>query len=229
MQHPNLSIITKERDSRAVISIQTFLSRWHKEGIQSHTLSHWCTIQPPGFISWCGGTGGAEDGLRDCAEKESSGLYRGKVFSDGGTIVWWMSLKLASFYFPRWKTTQTRSAGCWRRFPALQTPRMVSAPSRSSWTTSSTPAVAFCATRRFSGRVTSAQEGPAPPRWEVGEASMESVDANQFKICLNNSLSTPTGVCRHAQPQARTEGFRCWLWHRWRRLLHGKGRSRGYS
>lgn len=39
----------------------------------------------------------------------------------------------------------------------------------------------------------------------------------------------PPGVCRYAKPQARTEGFRCWLWHRWRRLLHGKGnRSGGY-
>ena len=32
-----------------------------------------------------------------------------------------------------------------------------------------------------------------------------------------------TGVCGPAEPEAGTEGSRCWLWHWWRRLLHGRG------
>lgn len=58
--------------------------------------------------------------------------------------------------------------------------------------------------------------------------------ANQLKInhlvssfIWINLLFVPTGVCRYANPQTRTEGFRCWLWHRWGRLLHGQGNQCG--
>lgn len=161
-----------ERDSEATILIPFFfLSRWHKEGIQSYTLPHWCTIQPPGFLSRHRGPGGWEEiWLRHCSEKESSGLYRGNVLSNEDKFACvGVSKNIFAFYFPRWKTTQTRSAGCWRRFPALQTPRADSAPSSSSWIISSTPAVVSSATRRCLGLVTSAREGPAPPRCQVGD------------------------------------------------------------
>ena len=37
-----------------------------------------------------------------------------------------------------------------------------------------------------------------------------------------------TGVCGPADPKAWTEGSGYWLWHRRRRLLHGKGRTKNY-
>lgn len=64
-----------------------FLSRWHKEGVQSYILSQWCSVQSPGFLTRRRGTRGqAEVWLRHCSEKESSGLYRGKVLSNGDSF-----------------------------------------------------------------------------------------------------------------------------------------------
>lgn len=171
IHHPNVYIIKQERDPVVTILISFFfLSRWHKERIQSYILSHRHTIQSTGFLNSCRGTRGRADvWLRHCSEKESSDLYRGKVWSHEDDITCDGVPKKSSFYFPRWKTTQTRFAGCWRRFPAPQAPWTDSAPSSSSWIISNTPVVVSCATRRCLGLDTSALGGPAPQRCEVGE------------------------------------------------------------
>lgn len=140
------------------------------------TLTPLATAARPSTVTWSRQcrwrrpTGAERLVLTSCLKRQFKPTWRyGKVLT-----VAWLKENLQLLHRPysfsakrsrfRWRTIRIRSAGCCRRCRAPRTRRTASAPSSSSWTTSSTPAEASCATRRCLELVTSAQADPAPPR-----------------------------------------------------------------